>query len=231
MSPSRLHMQWLGRNPIESSNRSAALNRAVRRAEGECIAFLDDDDTWHPEFLARMGAAMAERFPGDRIGAVACRTMAVYEDDSLGKFARLGSEPFNPGFTSVSVDELVRRNLFTNNAVLWHRQILSDLGGFREDLPVLEDWDFNVRVAIHFPLEVLPESLANYHRRPRPGQNSEANSSMRLHDEYLARLVDEWRSQGLLPPVRGLGHLTAAWARVRHRWSRWRFDRRWRVTR
>jgi len=38
---------------VESDGRSqaAALNAAARKAKGDFIAFLEDDDTWHPHFL------------------------------------------------------------------------------------------------------------------------------------------------------------------------------------
>jgi glycosyltransferase involved in cell wall biosynthesis len=37
---------------------AAARNTAVRHAQGDWIAFLDDDDVWKPEFLSRIGGAI-----------------------------------------------------------------------------------------------------------------------------------------------------------------------------
>lgn len=227
----KLRVQWIERDPAQTANRSAALNRAVRCADSDWLAFLDDDDTWHPEFLARMGAAVTARFPGVNIGAIVCRTQALYERESNGQFTELGQEPFNPWLVKVTLSGLVRQNLFTNNAVLWHRRVFDEIGGYREDLDVLEDWEFNVRAAARFELLVVPEVLAHYHRRLEARAGEGANSSLQAHDRARSRLATEWRAVGWLPADRGWHWIGNRWREARHRWARWQFDRRWRLAR
>jgi glycosyltransferase involved in cell wall biosynthesis len=213
---------WLTRPPGEPANRSKALNRGIRHAVTPWVAFLDDDDTWHPEFLARMGAAITG--PGT---AVCCRTQARYEHEVEGRFQSLGEEPFNPGLHRIVLHRLAEANLFTNNAVLWPRDFFAALGGYREDLAMLEDWEFNVRAARRFSFVVLPETLAYYHQRPRQGGGLAANSAKTQHDRARAQLQCEWRAAGLLPPDRGWRWVANRGREVRHRWARWRFASRW----
>ncbi len=216
---------WLTRSPDERPNRSRALNRAIGHATSPWLAFLDDDDTWAPDFLARMSEAAAGSAGA---GAFCCRTEARYEDEQDGVFTDLGAEPFNPGLSEITVAALVRRNLFTNHAALWRREVFSKTGGYREDLEVLEDWEFNVRACRLFQLCVVPLTLARYHQRPRlHGGGQAANSSRSQHDVVLARLTKEWRSAGLLPPDRGWHWLMNRLRGGRHRWARWRFAVRW----
>ncbi len=208
-------------------NRSAALNRGIAETDTRWIAFLDDDDTWAPCFLEQMWAAAAAKFSSYEIGALCCRTEAHYEDEIEGRLVELGQEPFNPNLVEITLARLVEQNLFTNNAVLWQREIFAQIGGYREDLQVLEDWEFNVRACRRFPLAVLPLTLARYHQRPRMHDCLEANSSKQQHDAVRAQLAREWRASGLLSPDRGWPWLRNRWREVRHRWARWRFVKRW----
>ncbi|AOS44552.1 Putative glycosyltransferase EpsH [Lacunisphaera limnophila] len=213
---------WVTRPPDESPNRSKALNRGIQHAGTAWLAFLDDDDTWHPEFLARMRTAVT-----GPTTAVCCRTQARYEHEVEGRFQPLGEEPFNPGLYGITLSRLAAANLFTNNAVLWPRDFFTTLGGYREDLTMLEDWEFNVRAAQRFSLAVLPETLAYYHQRPRQDGGLAANSAKTQHDRARDQLLQEWRAAGLLPPDRGWRWVANRGRELRHRWARWRFTTRW----
>jgi glycosyltransferase involved in cell wall biosynthesis len=228
-APAGLRMDWLARNAAAAPNRSGALNRALAQVTTPWLAFLDDDDTWRPDFLERMATAIAPRAADSHYGGVCCRTQALYERESRGQFTELGRELFNPWLVKVTLSGLVRQNLFTNNAVLWHRRVFDEIGGYREDLDVLEDWEFNVRAAARFEFLVVPEVLAHYHRRLQTGVGEGANSSLQAHDRVRARLAAEWRAVGWLPPDRGWHWIGNRWREARHRWARWRFDARWRT--
>lgn len=213
---------WLSREQGRMGNRSRALNRGIAQVLTPWLAFLDDDDTWHPEFLARLSKAA-----GNQTMPVCCRTQALYEEETEVGFRLLGEEPFNPDFVAVAPDLLVRGNQFTNNAVLWPHEVFAVVGNYREDLAMLEDWEFNVRAARRYGFTVLPETLAYYHQRPRQLGGRSANSAKTAHDQTRAQLIREWRAAGWLPPDRGWEWLVTRFDEARHRWARWRFASRW----
>lgn len=175
--------------------RSGALNVGFRAARGEWVAVLDDDDTWAPDFLETLTRTAAPHAADAGFGGVVCQTEAVYERWRGDAVVECGREPFNPAFRAVRVADLAEGNRFTINAVLWHRRVFETLGGFRVNLSVLEDWEFNVRAALRFRLEVVPRSLARYHQRP-PAARA-ANTQARDLDRMERALREEWARDGL----------------------------------
>ncbi len=205
--------------------RASAANAGLRRVCTEWFAFLDDDDTWDPSFLAMMSDRSGVWRDEADFGAVVCRTEAVYESQGPAGIEELEREPFNPGLRCVNERVLMDENLFTIHAALWHRRVLERLGCFREDLEVMEDWEFNVRAARVFRIEVLPRMLAHYHLRP--SADATANSAATDHDRTARLLRAEWVRQGRLIPGR-CGRIAAAYAELRRRWRRARERARWR---
>ena len=126
----------------DNAGQSAARNRGVGASQGEFIAFLDQDDRWHPEHLANLAAAMA---PDPEVGW-------VYSDfdeiDGEGQvvtrnFLREVGVP-NPKATLASC---VGRDLMVlPSASLIRRAALDGVGGFDERLVGYEDDDLFVRV-------------------------------------------------------------------------------------
>lgn len=57
----------------------AMANIGIRAGDAPFICLLDDDDTWHPEYMERMQSALLHR-PLDRFAGVACHTLAVEEE-------------------------------------------------------------------------------------------------------------------------------------------------------
>lgn len=215
----------------EGRIRGGALNDGVRACNSSWIAFLDDDDSWAPTFLEEMSLAAEGPSSQRDFGGIICRTEAVYERLQGGLVTPCGREPFNPRLEEVSAEDLFQKNRFTINAALWRSSVLDAVGGFSEVLPVLEDWDFNLRVAVRFRLVVLPRMLARYHLRPRT--DPVPNTRMREHGRIAAQLQREWFRARLLGPGGTAGRwqqmiwlAAASLSRGRARFGDWR---RWRA--
>lgn len=178
-----------------SCGRGAAWNAGWRAARGEWLTALDDDDTWEPDFLRSVRAEVAAAGVG-RGGAlfgVVTQTMEIHElPDVAGAWVEIGRRPFNPGLKAVSAGDLAVLNRFTNNAFVFPRAALGSVGHVREDLDVLEDWEFNLRFAEAFPLRVLARPLAHYRRRELAGGGAAANTAPARHLVVRAELREAW---------------------------------------
>jgi glycosyltransferase involved in cell wall biosynthesis len=167
-------------NPV-GRGMEAASNQGVDAVDAEFVAIHDDDDTWHPTFLERTVAHL--RATDD--AAVAVRTELVWERIEGEVVEECGREIFSPDVRSFSLFEMLRTNRVVPISLLYRRSLHEEIGPFREDLPVVGDWEFHLRLAqsphtVGF-LDGAP--LAFWHQRLE-AEGAEANSVHARQDEH-----------------------------------------------
>ena len=144
---------------VEQSNRGLARsrNRGVEESRGELIAFLDDDDLWHPEKLARQIARIDD---GTDAAVVTCYSALVDIDGNLLGW-RFG------GCTEGNVyREMLEWDMVSGGSVaLVCRGAIESCGGFDEALSEREDWDLWIRMARRYSFACVPRTLVGYTRR------------------------------------------------------------------
>ncbi|MEF8853183.1 MAG: glycosyltransferase family A protein [Haloarculaceae archaeon] len=138
----------------ENRGANAARNTGIRRASGAFVAFLDDDDRWEPEKLARQVAALEAG--GDRVGLVYTGARYVYPDgervivnDESGDLTRaiLAGETGIAEFSAVMV-----------RASVIERAGLPD-----ERFPSWQDLEWFLRLSLHCEFLAVPEPLTVRH--------------------------------------------------------------------
>jgi glycosyltransferase involved in cell wall biosynthesis len=200
--------------PIRSGPGSAA-NAGLRAATTRWCVLLDDDDTWSSDFLLEMSRALEREADA---GGVVCGAVEILEHwDGHGCVTHL-CRPFLPWSGVVDLWELAWGNTFTTNSFVFDRAKALQLGGYRTDLPVLEDWDFHLRFALAYRLIGIPPRLAYYHRRIE-ASGVGANTSLALHQATRERLRVEWLARDLAAQRIGPGFMTML-AQIRR--STWR---------
>jgi len=154
-------------NPV-SVGMEAASNIGIRNCDSEFVVIHDDDDTWHPEFLERCVTFMDSKDKpslGCEYCGVITHSMRILEEMDGESVKTVGSDPFNTWLQSVSLYRLASSNTFPPISFVFYRKVLEEVGYFREDLPVLGDWDFHLRVCMRYEIGLIPELLAYYHHR------------------------------------------------------------------
>ena len=187
--------------------RAGAANAGVDALDTESVVLHDDDDLWHPEFLART-TAWLDRHP-EHIGVVA-RTEIVYERERDGVFSPVGREPMWPGLDEILFADLLRINRFVPISFLYRRALHDEVGGYRDDLDVVEDWEFNLRAALAHPIGYLsgPGGTALAYWMQRAGVSGDLGNSVVAmlgeHSRFDRRVRDEGLREWVAANGRGL---------------------------
>lgn len=148
---SRLRYHRLSSN----SGPSAARNAGIERAEGEYLAFLDDDDRWLPEKLERQVALLDEL--DDDVGMVYCWMDYRRPDGTVLREYR----PQLRG--NIFPKTLDAQPIGACSTLLARAGVVRSIDGFDESLPRGNDGDFIRRVCQRWAVDFVPETLVHYY--------------------------------------------------------------------
>lgn len=208
-----------------SSGMEAASNAGILASASRYVVIHDDDDSWAPGFLERcIGAYIECGFATVR--GVVTHTTQIFERLEGNKVIEERRQELTPELAAISIPEISEINRFMPIAFLFERSVLDDVGMFDETLPVIGDWEFNIRFFMKYDAVVIRENLAFYH--VRPASNDEFGNTVSMfrdkHEFYRALIVNKQMrndiSQGKLTNgmVLGLGeyfhHISSDVARI-----------------
>jgi hypothetical protein len=184
---------------IRQENRGfvASLNRLLGEARAPLVARMDGDDICLPDRFAKQLAFLADH-PDH--GVIGTWSACIQADGS--------PHPLQPAPKPLSHQELVanfgKGPLLNHNAVIYRRDLVRSVGGYRPAFRHCEDLDLWLRLAHHTRMANLPENLILYRRFPEQvshrymvEQALNAQVALAAHEERLAGRPDP--TEGLRP--------------------------------
>lgn len=159
----------------------AARNTGIGAAQGEYVAFLDDDDAWRADKIEKQLRAITNA------DAVLC--------GALVNGVRIKMHPRD----SVTLDDLRRDNAFDPSGLMARITVFRDIG-FDERLRQGEDWDAFIRIAEKYRIAYVQEPLIVYNdgsheRMTRDARNLtgiELDKRMAVLHKHRKFFGDEW---------------------------------------
>ena len=140
------HDLYIRRNGINGP--SASRNIGLSAAKGSLLMFLDDDDSWHPDFSRNLFDCLPyHNYP------------ISYMNSLVIKESRLPTGPIFLSEHILDVNDLLDINVFLKNQIhmssfLFSSHIISDLK-FDTHMRAYEDWDFQLfAIERYFPKHI-----------------------------------------------------------------------------
>lgn len=161
----------------ENRGVSPARNLGLNLAQGEFIAFLDSDDLWLKEKI-QVQLSYLKAFPE----AMFCLTEEIW----IRHGRRVNQARKHQKYSGWVLDKVLPLCLLSLSSAMFRRRMFDEIGQFDESLPVCEDYDLGIRIALRYPYHFLSSPLI-IKRGGHPDQ---------LSRKYWG--MDRWRIRALI---------------------------------
>ena len=202
--------------------RGAAANAGVAASAAPLVAYLDDDDVFHPEHLALL-CGVLQSHPEFGAAYADVDVARFHFNDASQRYELSSRAPEFAG--DVDADRLLYENAIPNVALVHRRELWERVGGFDEQLELLEDWDFALRLASEALFVHVGRRTSEY--RIREGASISTRrpwgrgDEQRLRESIFERHRERFAPEAQLRVFEALKHrasdATLDAARLRHR--------------
>lgn len=170
-----------------------ARNHGIREAKGEFIALLDHDDYWFPEKLANQLAAFEKNPQVDMVFT----DFVWWRQSDGGDFPdpqafieQASPQGVDPDLSGWIYHRMLLDSCVLTSTALTRTLVVTASGGFDENLPFSEDWDFWIRVARSSQFLRLREATTLY--RQHPTQGSRITRPIDYRTLLLEAVAERW---------------------------------------
>ena len=166
-----------------NAGRSAARNAGLERARGEWVAFLDSDDAWDPQKVARQLRLHRE----DPALGLSGHGWRIQHGD--GRIDEVTPRYDAAALRARPYESLMDDFALLPSVVMVRRDLALEVGGFDSSYNGAEDLDFALKVARQGPIATTPELLATlYQHEGQTCRRQLARENVRVLSRHLQEL-------------------------------------------
>lgn len=125
-------------------------NEGIKIAQGEFLAFLDDDDWWHPQKLEKQMNIMLSA----NIYMCCSNAISYFSEDRIDLFHKMKLPKI------LNKEDIERVNYIINSSVIVRKKLVESVGGF--NLILYEDYDLWKRLMKYTKCLYIEEPLVVY---------------------------------------------------------------------
>jgi len=140
---------------------SNALNKGLRIATGDIIAFINSDDIYEPGTFFRV-AKFFMKHPQAHWVTGKCKII-----NQNGREIRKFVTAYKNFWLKIkNYNILLILDYISQPATFWSKELIRTIGTFNENLHLTMDYDYSLRVGKKYKLHVISECLANFRIHP-----------------------------------------------------------------
>jgi len=170
---------------------ASALNFGIKKMSGEYFSWLSHDDLYETTKVEEEVAELLSHSDPDNT-IVACNSLTLFENGMKRKdtIDKIIFENYLDIFLGASAKTGVN-----GCSLLIPRHLLLEVGGFKEDLPVTQDYDLWYRLREKAQFVLLPRNLVTYRHHEMQDSIQKLGMSLMAGDELRATILQEVSSK------------------------------------
>lgn len=164
------HLTWISE---KDSGQSTAINKGLRMATGDVVAFLNSDDLYEPGTLAMVGEYFS------RYENAFWLTGYCLNIDQTGREIRSFIRGYKNFWLRCNHYQILKvLNFISQPSTFWRRSAMTEVGFLDESLHYTMDYDYWLRLGRRFPLHVIRKNLSKF----RLHEHSKSGTT--FHDQF-----------------------------------------------
>jgi glycosyltransferase involved in cell wall biosynthesis len=185
----------------KDKGQSDAINKGMKLASGEIIAYLNADDVYEKDCFIRV-AEFFKNNPDTKWAFGKCRVI----DDKGNEIYRTVTWFKNLWLNHYSYNRLLVLNFLSQPAMFWRKTLVEEIGYFEVDEHLVMDYEFWLRAGKKYQPGYIPDYLACF--RIHPLQKSSVNPTKATTEGM--RVVKKYTESSIIIFIRYIASLCSA---------------------